>query len=639
MLHMAASPARPGRLTASVMCAAICFASTAMPGAAQDPAAEQQPPPIFRTGVNLVRVDVSVTGRDGVAISDLQPADFEIEEDGVPQTPETVRFLRLSGEQAPGSLESLEIRSQEHAKLEATRDDVRIFAIFFDEYHVDKASAISLPMRDALKTFVEKLGSTDLVAIMDPLTPLSALEFTRSRRELLDRVKTFEGRRGEYLPTRSVLEEAQLTQRNVAELRAGVTLSALNAIVTYLGGLREGRKSVLFVSQGPPLYPSGSGLRERLDEALQSANRANVTIHVFDPRRLGSAPFGGADSLFRMAHETGGRRIVNTNAPENDLAGVIDDASAYYLVGYTPTRDFADGKFHRIEVRVKRRGARVVSRRGYWAPSAADLTPAIEPLPEEPGIRESLKAFSTPVEGQPVAVWIGMSRGAADKTRVTVSWDPSGRMSATGVQESTRERPVRLDVEPRDAAGLALADMRTIASGLHTADVPTTAAFDLDPGDVTLQLEARSESGDIVDRWTRAVAVPNLFAERVVLSTPRFSRARSAFDLKALQAKAEPPPIASREFRRTDRVFVDVDCYHDGNGVPAVTAELLNSTGKVLASLNIAQSTLSVSSLSEQRARVEIPMANLAIGSYILRVKGTAGEQHTQQLAAFRLVP
>ncbi len=363
----ARSSAVVSRTGALVMFLAVVGTIYALPADAfaeqePDPA---QPTPIFRTGVNLVRVDVSVTDRDGAAIGDLQPADFEILEDGVAQTAETVQFLHLDGQQTPGSLESLDIRSQEHAKLEATRDDVRIFAIYFDEYHVDKAPAITLPMREALKTFVEQLGPTDLVAIMDPLTPLSALKFTRNRRELLDRVKTFEGRRGIYVPVRSVLEEAQLTQRNVGELRAGVSLSAMNALVTYLGGLREGRKSVLFVSQGPPVGGFGNGLRERLDEALQSANRANVTINVFDPRPLGSAPFGGADALFRMAHETGGRRVVNTNAPEKDLTRVIGDASAYYLVGYTPARDFADGKFHRIEVRVKRRGARVESRRGY----------------------------------------------------------------------------------------------------------------------------------------------------------------------------------------------------------------------------------------------------------------------------------
>ena len=54
------------------------------------------------------------------------------------------------------------------------------------------------------------------------------------------------------------------------------------------------------------------------------------------------------------------------------------DASAYYLIGYTPTRRGNDGKFHEIKVRVKRRGVRVTARRGYWSASEKELTAAAE---------------------------------------------------------------------------------------------------------------------------------------------------------------------------------------------------------------------------------------------------------------------
>ena len=57
-------------------------------------------------------------------------------------------------------------------------------------------------------------GPTDLVAIMDPLTPSSAIEFTRDRRALADRVHSLQGRRGVYLPPRSAAEEAQLEAVN-----------------------------------------------------------------------------------------------------------------------------------------------------------------------------------------------------------------------------------------------------------------------------------------------------------------------------------------------------------------------------------------------------------------------------------------
>ena len=53
---------------------------------------------------------------------------------------------------------------------------------------------------------------------MDPLTTLEGLTFTRDKWLLRERIRTFKGRRGELVPVRSVLEEAQIGQRNVWEL-------------------------------------------------------------------------------------------------------------------------------------------------------------------------------------------------------------------------------------------------------------------------------------------------------------------------------------------------------------------------------------------------------------------------------------
>src|ERR671912_2656916 len=265
---------------------------------AVSPATQAPQAPIFRAGTDLVRVDVTVTQRGDEPVTDLTMADFEITDDGAPQTVETLKFVQVDGTRQSNLDEPLEIRSKEQAILEAAREDVRLFAIFLDDYHIAKRPEITLPLRDALTKFVNQLGPNDLVALMEPLTTLYDLKYTRSKTELLNRIRAFEGRLGETFPVKSVIEEAQLSQRNWMELRSAVTLSALKALATQMGGLREGRKSILFFSQGPGVRP-GSPNDHLMREIDEAANRGNVTIHVVDPRPLGSVGFGGDNVLRR----------------------------------------------------------------------------------------------------------------------------------------------------------------------------------------------------------------------------------------------------------------------------------------------------------------------------------------------------
>src|SRR5580765_6336187 len=157
--------------------------SPSAPSAPLDPSAPPDPAqqPVFRAKVNLVRVDVSVNGRNNTPLEDLQASDFLVKEDGVLQNVETVQFVKLNGQVPADQKESIDIRSPEHAEVEAGREDVRLFVLFLDDYHVDKSPQIMIPLRRTLKAFVEKLGPYDLVAVVDPLTPLTHIRFTRNK--------------------------------------------------------------------------------------------------------------------------------------------------------------------------------------------------------------------------------------------------------------------------------------------------------------------------------------------------------------------------------------------------------------------------------------------------------------------------
>lgn len=602
----------------ALITALVVAASTAPAGQSQDQAQTQ---PTFRSSVALVRVDVSVTGRNDETVTDLQPSDFELDEDGIRQAVETVQFVTLDGTRTTNLDEALEIRSPEHAAAEAARDDVRVFAIFLDDYHVDRNPEIANRAKRVLKELLKQLGPNDLVTIMDPLTPLTALRFTRSIDDLQVRIDKFEGRRGQFFPPRNAAEAEQAGRRNAAEIRAGVTISALSALVAHLGGLREGRKSVLFVSQGPPTGP-GSPNEKGLREVLQAANRGNITIHVYDPQPLGFAGRGGRDVLQRLHGETGGRAFFNANGTAERMSHVITDASAYYLVGYTPTRELADGKFHRIDVRVKRDGVRVLARNGYWAPTTEEMNPP-DPGPAEPGLAEALSTLAAPLAGRAADVWIGTARGPDSTTRLTVSWDPA--------EGADTPRPARLTVEPLDGTTQdPIGDVRSLVSAAAVnADAPSTATFDMRPGtSFVLRFAALRADGAVVDRWTQPITVPTYAGDGLIVSTPRVFRAQSAFEARAIAAGTDRAPSATRRFRTTDRVFVEVECYAAGGEAPVVAAQLLNGKGEALVELPVPPP-------SNGRTRITLPISSLAPSTYVLRLAARAGDRLVQERVAF----
>ena len=74
--------------------------------------------------------------------------------------------------------------------------------------------------------------------------------------------------------------------------------------------------------------------------------------------------------LRTLAENTDGIAVVNTNDLAGGLHRIVDDTSAYYLLGYYSPTMKMDGAYHKIDVRMKRAGLTVKARRGYFAPSA-----------------------------------------------------------------------------------------------------------------------------------------------------------------------------------------------------------------------------------------------------------------------------
>src|SRR5262249_32965218 len=196
-------------------------------------------------------------------------------------------------------------------------------------------------------------------------------------------------------------EEHLRHMRDIERIRREITMSALEGLAVHLGGIKQGRKTVVFVSEGftDPV--------DELRAVYQAANRANVAIYPVDPQGMTtprrSTPsaqmmnftVGDRDMLEALAAETGGRPIVERNDIRGELQRIVRDATAYYLIAYeSPHPD--DGKFHGVKVKVQRPRTTVFARSGYWSVKRGQTTEGPASLaPDVPtGVQDAVKALA-----------------------------------------------------------------------------------------------------------------------------------------------------------------------------------------------------------------------------------------------------
>ncbi len=186
--------------------------------------------------------------------------------------------------------------------------------------------------------------------------------------------------------------------------RAQLVLGSLKRLAEMMGGIRGRRKAILMFSEGIdyPIYDifgsqAATSVITATQDAIAGAARGNVSFFAVDPRGLvgmtsetieltaaADAHLGfdarglladmylSQDSLRVLAEETGGYAAINFNNVDTALRRIVRATSTYYVLGYYPKDTRRDGRFRKIEVRVRRPGLRVVARKGYVAPRAPD---------------------------------------------------------------------------------------------------------------------------------------------------------------------------------------------------------------------------------------------------------------------------
>jgi VWFA-related protein len=659
---------------------AVGLVSVVSPEARQTP---PQDPPVdqtaqtFRLRIDSVSVDVIVLDREGNPVRDLTPDEFEVREAGKPQAIESFKFIDVDESAASRPTTNRDILSFEDQRREAARDDTRLLVILLDDYHVRREN--SRRVREQLAFFIQQLQPNDLVALTSPLASTTALTFSRNHDATARAIMGFEGRKYDYTPTNAFEERYQMQPPAVIErMRNEITIRALESLAAYMGGLREGRKTLLFVSEGlsgslpagvnttglSPFAGSDQGsagsrndsvnffnsveVMTMLRHAFAAANRANTSIYTLDPRGLASSEYDVADNvsgtagrrvlaesmdtLRSIAGETGGRAFVNTNDPMPGLHQMLNDSSTYYLLGYTSTEAPRDGRFHEIEVRVSRPGVVVRARKGYWAYTEEEAERATSaPRPEAPpDVIEALDDMARaagPAGYRVVRTWMGAApRGAGGATEVTFAWEST--------PENTPNRPD--GVVDRVSLVVESADGRVVYRGVAERQDGTLlpagrASFAAPPGTLQVSMVAEDREGVRIDADDLVYEVPDFASAPLAVSSPAVFRGRTARDIQNIRDADRPVPTATRAFSRTERLMLRFGTHGDRADAAQVAVTLLNSQGESMASLGVPNRG------ADGRYETVVPLGGLPPGDFIIEIAATSGAESTRSLVAFRV--
>src|ERR1043166_3083719 len=549
-------------------------------------AALAQAPP-----ADLVKIDVLARDAESRPVETLTVADFDLKEDGTPQTVASADLVRKP----------------------------RLIAIYLDEYYV--GAAHTAVVKTALHRVVDDLGPGDQVVILRPLDSLLKIKLTTDRSVVNRIIDAFEGRRGDYVP-RTDLERSLLAgDRERADMqRAQSTWSTLNALTLHLGNLGAGRSSVLLVSE-----QADAVARRRGFEALptsssvtRAANRSNVSVYVFDPRdaaERAASPDEGPNLLKVLADDTDGALINGPEAADAGLHAMLADSASYYLVSYRSAHS-RDGLFHSVDVSTKRRGVKLRARTGFLAPTPEEVerarlvtagVPTLPPIKLEPPRHPSTL----------IRPWFGIARGDNGKIRMTFVWEPSAAVPG----DRRVKVPARLDVK---AVG---SDGTTAFQG--SVSERAAATFDVPPGRVTVTSAVQDSASQTIDSDFRDVLVRDLRGA-IVLGTPEVFRARTARDVREINEEKTAVPVASREFSRAEVLLIRVPAYSAAQ--PEVSAALMSPAGQQMRQLSVSQPTPASS-----MAQISLPLAGLPPGQYAVDISAKAPAGSAKDRLAFRI--
>ena len=273
----------------------------------------------YKTGIDVAGFTVTVVDRAGETVGNLKAGDFEVREDGVPQS--VSYFVAGSGEDAV---------------------PLHIGLLFDTSESMEKDLAFS---RNAAIRFLKTFSKAEDFTLVEFADDVRAARFTQA-------------------------EFPRLVERIRGGKAKGKT-SLYDAVSVYLGGAfdQTGKKVLVIFTDGDDTSSS-----RRWDEVLRLLRTSDVTIYPIGFLSYRGSPRLTLQSrLQEMARLSGGRAVFPSTMKELDpmYEAIAAEIQGQYVVGYVPSNTARDGKWRKVEIKVTRPASgnlQLRTREGYFAP-------------------------------------------------------------------------------------------------------------------------------------------------------------------------------------------------------------------------------------------------------------------------------
>jgi VWFA-related protein len=592
-------------------------------------------PQRFRSGVDVMRIEVTVLDDGRQPVRGLTEKEFSIRVDGRPQ--ELVAFSEVEMSHDAAS-PAVWVREAPTDVASNALKEPRLFVIIMDDAVVPFDAFMRKKGKDIANRVIDGLGPRDLASVVFTQNNDHAQDFTADRSLLRRAVDTF-----------------QPWPLNPG-MAATMSLGVLRRTRQFLAGVPDHRCAIVYVTSGPPApvtkLPGLLGLSNDpfgiLDIAMEAASDgsrlSHVPVYAFSPAGLVApqphpilgidlSPFKDRNEWLRtLSNLSGGRAALETNAPERETSRMFRELESYYALAYAPDYPM-DGRYRRIEVRVNRPRTTVIpGQRNFATPTAA--------IKAHSGRKSAvggslLAAVSSPLSIGAVplrlaAAPVGLSRSAGRDVSVAIT---VGVGLTSGVQPGAVEE-VDLELFVFDGEGRKQILHRQQSAQITRSDGEASeyelaARIDLPPGRYNLRVAATRSSDAAAGSVFTTFTVPDFAREALTMSGAVIGRAHArGVGGRELLADLLPfAPTVEREFETSDKAGALVRVFqstHTAAVSITLATRITDESGTIVLDLSTVIPASEFGSSGRLEQRLDLPLAVLGPGHYLLTFAATS---------------